>query len=146
MEETSWFLQTLRGRIGKSQARSVHMLVPTGDFPSTRAVHSAIAELIHPYNTIKYMHIPGGRARCHAQSPSNQEQMKHTQYDRMRRLPSKNNERFISISRKNIYLIKSSIQCSHHVWKKYCTPYIWITIEAGCCRRHALCPMVGLGT
>lgn len=59
-EETSWCLQThqtvsegAQGRNRQSGVHSMHVHTPAWDFASARVVHSAIAELIHPYNAIK---------------------------------------------------------------------------------------------
>lgn len=77
------------------------------------------------------MHIPVGRARCHAQSPSSQEQ-KQTELILFHVDVAEWKQRVvISVCGVNIlYLIKSSIKCSDHGLKKYFIPSIWITIEA----------------
>ena len=96
-----------QGRDWQSRAHSMHVHMPTGDLPPP--LHSVIAELILRYNTIKHMHIPGGRARCRAHRPPIKSESKQTPHDSVWSLPSENNE-WLSIFVERTYYISSGVQ------------------------------------
>lgn len=102
------------------------------------------AEMIHPCNAIKYMHIPAAEADAtHAQMPPNQETTQTDSSDSTGRLPADNNEP-LSVCVERTY-ISSAVQLNVEAGKKEIFYSVNLNDNGGhlCRALQALCPALG---